>query len=322
MNLLQELSGAKRVGVSGHVRPDGDCTGACLALWLYVKKMLPDVEARVLLEQPPEIFDGLKGYGEIDSSFSEQPPFDVYVALDCNEERLGDAAQYFRAAGKRINIDHHISNTGCGDVNLVQPSVGSTCEILYDLIGEDNLDRDIAEALYTGIIHDTGVFQYSNTSPETMRKGAKLISYGFDFPKLIAETFYEKTYLQAQLMGRALMESIRFMEGRCIVTYLSRKVIDFYNATPKDFDGIVNELKNIKGISCAIFMYESGPMEYKISLRSDECVDVSRVAVYFGGGGHDRAAGCTMKGTFYDCVNNLSQQIAEQLEEHKCIMGL
>ncbi|MCM1091871.1 MAG: bifunctional oligoribonuclease/PAP phosphatase NrnA [Muribaculum sp.] len=314
MDLLQEVSGAKRIGISGHVRPDGDCVGACLSLWQFLRKSVPQADVKVLLEEPQEIFHDLKGFDEIISDFPEEDVFDVYFALDCNEERLGEAVKYFRAAVKTINIDHHVSNLGCGDVNLIQPEIGSTCEVLYDLIGEERLDRDIAEALYTGIIHDTGVFQYSNTTPETMRKGAKLISYGFNFAKLIEETFYQRTYIQSQIMGRALMESIRFMDNRCIVSVVTRKTMEFYNVGPKDLDGIVNHLRNIKGINCAIFMYETEALEYKVSMRSDEKVDVAKVAVYFGGGGHARAAGCTMRGTFYDCVNNLSQRIAEQLE--------
>ena len=173
----------------------------------------------------------------------------------------------------------------------------------------------MAMAIYTGMIHDTGIFQYSNTSPETLKKGANLISYGFDFPKLILETFYQRTYVQSQIMGRALMESIRFMDNRCIVSSVDRKTMEFYEATPKDLDGIVNQLRNIKGIECAIFMYQTDTLEYKVSMRSSERVDVSVVAAYFGGGGHARAAGCIMRGTFYDCVNNLSLHIAEQLEK-------
>lgn len=316
MDLLQEVSGAKRIGISGHIRPDGDSVGACLSLWQYLKKNLPEAEVRVFLQQPAEIFRGLKGFDEIISDFPQEKPFDVYFVLDCNEERLGEAAVYFQAAGKKINIDHHVSNTGCGDVNLMRPEIGSTCEVLYELFGEEQLDRDLAETLYIGIIHDTGVFQYSNTTPETMRKGAKLISYGFDFPKLIEETFYQRTYVQTQIMGRALMESIRFLDGSCIVSVVDRKTMDFYNVNPKDLDGIVNHLRNIKGVHCAVFMYESGVLEYKVSLRSDEMVDVSKVAVYFGGGGHMRAAGCTMQGTFHDCVNNLSLHIEKQLKEN------
>ena len=146
-----------------------------------------------------------------------------------------------------------------------------------------------------------------------MEIGAKLIGFGFDFSRLIEETFYQKNYIQSQIMGRALMESIRFMDGRCIVSCVSRRMMEFYGAAPVDLEGIVNQLRNIKGVDCAIFMYETGVLEYKVSLRSNENVDVSRVASYFGGGGHVRAAGCSMNGTFHDVVNNLSQQIAQQL---------
>ena len=216
-----------------------------------------------------------------------------------------------RMAGAMVPV---MSNSGSGNLNYIKPEVGSTSELIYDLIDLDKLDRDMAMAIYIGIIHDTGVFQYSNTTPETMEKGAKLIGYGFDFARLIQETFYQKTYVQTQIMGRALMESIRFMDNTCIVSMVDRKTMDFYDVTAKDLEGIVNQLRNIKGISCAIFMYETDVLEYKVSLRSDEKVNVAEVAAYFGGGGHARAAGCTMRGTFHDCVNNLSLHIAEQMD--------
>lgn len=314
LDILKECKNAGRIGISGHVRPDGDCTGACLGLWQYLRKCLPGADVRVFLEKPPDIFSQIGGFGEIVTDFPDEAPFDVFFVLDTSPDRLGDAEKYFLSAIKKINIDHHVTNRGCGDVHYIRPQVGSTCELLYDLMDKDKLDRDIALAVYTGIIHDTGVFQYSNTSPETMRKGAELIGYGFDFPRLIQETFYQRTYVQAQIMGRALMESIRFMDGSCIVSAVDKRIMDFYNAQPKDLDGIVNQLRNIKGISCAIFMYQTGGQEYKVSLRSDEKVDVARVAAYFGGGGHARAAGCTMTGTFHDCVNNLSLHIEEQLK--------
>lgn len=317
MNLLQECSGAKRIGISGHIRPDGDCVGSCLALYLYLNKYLPDADVQVFLEKPADIFSEIKGFDDINSEFPEQEAFDVYFALDCGQERLGGAEGYFASAAKKINIDHHISNQGSGDINVVKPEVGSVCEVLYDLMDEDKLDGDIAMALYIGIIHDTGVFQYSNTRPETLNIAAKLIAFGFDFPRLIEETFYQKSYVQTQIMGRALMESIRFMDGRCIVSMVDRKTMDFYNVTNKDLDGIVNQLRNIKGVNCAIFMYETDVLEYKISMRSDEKVDVAKVAAFFGGGGHMRAAGCTMKGTFHDCVNNLSLHIEKQLDGGK-----
>ena len=317
MNLLKECSGAKRIGISGHISPDGDCVGSCLALYLYLSKYLPEADVQVFLEKPADIFSEIKGFDDINSKFTQQEAFDVYFALDCGKERLGGAEDYFASSAKKINIAHHISNQGSGDLNVVRPQVGSVCEVLYDLMDGDKLDEDIAMALYIGIIHDTGVFQYSNTRPETLKIAAHLITFGFDFPRLIEETFYQKSYVQTQIMGRALMESIRFMGGRCIVSMVDRKTMDFYNVTSKDLDGIVNQLRNIKGVSCAIFMYETDVLEYKISMRSDEKVDVARVASYFGGGGHMCAAGCTMKGTFHDCVNNLSLHIEKQLDGGK-----
>ena len=175
---------------------------------------------------------------------------------------------------------------------------------------------DIAKAVYIGIVHDTGVFKYSNTSPKTLRIAAELIEYGFDFPSIIDETFYEKTFVQNQILGRALLESIMFMDGKCIVSYVNQSTLDFYNATPTDLEGIVNQLRIIKGVECAIFMYQVGNLEYKVSLRSCKYVDVSKVASYFGGGGHVRAAGCTMNGTFHDVVNNISGQIEKQMKEY------
>lgn len=314
MDLLRECQGAKRIGITGHQRPDGDCVGACLSLRYYLKKKMPQAQVVVLLEEPDPIFKELAGFEEIITDFPEQEAFDVFFILDCNMERCGEAGKYARAAEKVVNIDHHISNAGEGDVNYIMPQVGSTCELIYDLVDPESLDVELAKAIYIGMVHDTGVFQYSNTTPDTMRKAAHLIGFGFDFYRMIQETFYQKTYVQAQIMGRALMESIRFMDGRCIVSVIDRKTMEFYNVTKRDFEGIVNQLRNIKGISCAIFMYESDTLEFKVSLRTDETVDASKVAMYFGGGGHARAAGCIMKGTFHDCVNNLSAQIEKEME--------
>lgn len=316
IQILEECKAAKRIGISGHVRPDGDCVGAVLALQLYLRKCLPQATVKVFLEKPPVIFREIKGFGEIETEFPEEDPFDVFFVMDTDAERLGGAEKYFRAADKRINIDHHLRETGSGDVNYIAPQVGSTCELVYDMV-EEQLDSNIALALYIGIIHDTGVFQYSNTSPETLKKAAKLIEFGIDFPRIIQETFYQKTYTQTHIMGRVLMESIRFLQGHCVVGVVDKKTMDFYGAETSDLDGIVSQLKNIKGVDCAVFMYQTDILEYKISLRSNEKVNVAQVAAFFGGGGHARAAGCTMKGTFHDCVNNLSLHIERQLHSHK-----
>ena len=315
--ILEELRGAKTIGISGHIRPDGDCVGSCMGLYLFLKKALPEAEVKVYLERPADIYDCIKGVEHIAEAGSEPEILDVFIALDAGKERLGEAEKYFDAAKKTINIDHHISNKGTGDINYIVPDASSTSELVFDVIDEEMLDADIAQALYMGIVHDTGVFQYSNTKPKTLKTAAKLIEYGFDFSRLIDTTFYEKTYIQNQILGRALLESILFLDGKCIVSVVDRKTMDFYGARPSDLDGIVSQLRSTKGVECAVFMYETGLQEYKVSMRSCGGVDVASIASYFGGGGHVRAAGCTMKGTFHDVINNLSLHIEKQLKEEK-----
>ena len=289
MKIIEEVKDAKTIGIGGHIRPDGDCVGSVMGLYLYLKKELPEAQIDVYLERPADIFRCIPEIDVIKSDFEKDvrpdKKYEVFLALDCNAERLGPVEALFENAGRRINIDHHISNMGCGDLNIIEPEKSSTCELLYELFETEQIDEEIAKTLYIGIIHDTGVFKYSNTSPRTMRIAADLISFGFDFPKLIDETFYEKTYIQNQIMGRAVLESIRFLEGRCIVSMIDRKTMKFYQAEPKDLDGIVNQLRIVKGVECAIFMYETAPMEYKVSMRSNGNVDVAALAVKFGGGG-------------------------------------
>lgn len=313
-NLIEEVKDAATIGIGGHVRPDGDCVGSTVALLLFLQKRFPEKRVDLFLEKFPDVFQDLKGTEQIRTDFhTEVETYDVFFCVDCAADRLGDAQKYFEQAKKTINVDHHISNSGCGMVNFVVPTASSASELVYELLVGEELDVDIARALYTGIIHDTGVFQYSCTSPHTMEIGAKLIGYGFDFSKLIAETFYEKTYLQTQILGRALLESIQFMDGHCTVSCVDQRTMEFYGVTSSDLDGIVNQLLNIKGVDCAVFMYQTGALQYKVSMRSNEKVNVAQIAQIFGGGGHVRAAGCTMTGTFHDCINNLSVHIEKQL---------
>ncbi len=318
MDLKNECMGAASIAVSGHVRPDGDCVGATTAVYRYLKKVFPAAQVDLYLEKPADIFNCLENVKDVkdinDPALTFDTEYDVFVALDCSTtDRLGYAAALFDKAKKRVVIDHHISNNGLGDVWEIRPEASSTCEILYDLMDPAYLDEELAKSLYIGIIHDCGVFHYSNTGSHTLEVAAKLIAYGFDFATLIDETFYEKSYLQNQIMGRALLESILFMDGHCIVSSVDRKTMEFYGATPKDLDGIVSQLRITKGVDVAIFMYETATQEYKVSMRSSDAVDVAVIATFFGGGGHKKAAGCTMNGSFHDVVNNLSAHIARQL---------
>ena len=313
--ILEEVRDAKSIAISGHIRPDGDCVGSCMGMYLFLKKELPDTQVHVFLEKPSDVFNCICGVEEIkEAEEQDETVYDVFIALDCSKDRLGGAEKLFDKAVKKINIDHHISNTGCGDVNYLRADASSASELVFELLEEDRLDMEIAKALYIGIIHDTGVFQYSNTLPATLQVAAKLVAFGFNFPEIIESTFYEKTFVQNQIMGRALLESILFMDGKCIVAVVSKKMMDFYGVNGKDLDGIINQLRNTKGVECAILLYELETLTYKVSMRSGGGVDVAKIAQFFGGGGHVRAAGFTMKGTAHDVINNLSAQIANQLK--------
>jgi len=314
--IVEELKGAKSIAISGHIRPDGDCVGSCMGLYLYLTKEMPDSDVDVFLEKPSDVFNCIQGVDAIkDAACYQEAEYDVFIALDCSKDRLGDAEVIYDHAKKTINIDHHISNSGCGDVNYLRADASSASELVYELLDVEKMDVEIAKALYIGIIHDTGVFQYSNTAPATLIAVSELIKFGFDFPKIIEETFYEKTFVQNQILGRALLESILFMDGKCIVAVISKKKMDFYGVTGKDLDGIINQMRNTKGVECAIFLYELDNLEYKVSMRSGGQINVSSIAQFFGGGGHVRAAGCTVKGTAHDVINNISAQIELQYAE-------
>lgn len=190
MRIIDEVQNAASIAISGHIRPDGDCVGSVMGLYLYLKKELPGAEVDVFLDKPAEIFECISHLEDIKSGINTNKIYDVFIALDCADDRLGDARPLFENAGKRINIDHHISNPGCGDVRIVEADRSSTAELLYDLMDPAKIDREVAIALYIGIIHDTGVLRYSNTSPRTLQIVSELIKFEFDFSDIIQKTFY------------------------------------------------------------------------------------------------------------------------------------
>lgn len=315
MERIEEiLDGVKTMGIAGHIRPDGDCVGSCMALYLYIKENYPEIQADVYLDHPKPVFHHIDCIDEIKMQADGPKTYDLFVTCDVSaRDRLALAGDYFEQAGKTACIDHHVSNKGFAEENYIRGEVSSACEVLYGLLDPEKVGRSVATAIYTGMAHDTGVFQYSSTSPETMRIAGKLMETGFDFSRIIDESFYQKTYLQTQIMGRVLAESIMLLDGRCIVGCVKKKDMDFYGVEGKDLDGIVSQLRLTQGVEVAMFLYEVQSQVFKVSLRSNGAVDVSKIAVYFGGGGHMRAAGCDLSGSMYDVINNVSEQVEKQL---------
>ena len=223
----------KKIAIGGHVRPDGDCVGSTMGLFQYLLEQYPEKEVDVYLEEIPESFGFLSATQRIRHEITEETVYDLFFCLDCGSlDRLGFSAPLFEQAKQTVCIDHHISNTAFADVNYVVADASSTSELVYQLLEEENVSLLTAEALYMGIVHDTGVFQYSCTSPKTLRIAASLLEKGVDGPRIIQDTFYEKSYAQNQILGRALLESILFMDGRCIASYVTQEDMEFYGVTP------------------------------------------------------------------------------------------
>ena len=284
--LEQMLEQTGSVVILGHVRPDGDCLGSTLGLYHYIQTNYPAIRAAVYLEESSPKFGYLAGYDAILHETDEER-YELCICLDCgDEERLGSFGVFLANASKSLCLDHHITNTRFCEVNLVSENASSTCEVLFEQLDEEKIDKAAAECLYTGLIHDTGVFKYSCTSARTMEIAGKLMAKGIDFGSIIDNSFYKKTYVQNQILGRALLESITFLDGKCIFSALRQSEMEFYGVNGKDMDGIIDQLRLTEGVEVAIFMYQTGPQEFKVSLRSQNAVDVSRIASYFGGGGH------------------------------------
>ncbi|MDO5382428.1 MAG: bifunctional oligoribonuclease/PAP phosphatase NrnA [Eubacteriales bacterium] len=316
MNIIEELKGCNVVGITGHVRPDGDCTSSTLALYNYIRLNLPEVDVNVYLEQPGVEFSYLKGFNDI-KNIPEDKIFDLFFVLDCSSsDRIEPFISCFNNAKKTICIDHHVSNNQFAQQNLVKPEASSTCEVLYETFDEDKIDKNIAECIYTGIIHDTGVFKYSCTSLKTMTIAGKMMAMGIDYSDIIDNSFYKKTYIQNQILGRALLESVLFYDGKCIFSNVTKEEMDFYGVTGKELGGIIEQLRLTEGVEVAILMYDCGENEHKVSMRSKKFIDVSKIAVAFGGGGHVRAAGFTARGTIYDLINKIGEMIEEQYERN------
>ena len=298
---------AGSIGIAGHVHPDGDCVGSVLGCYLYLKSVLKNVTIHPYLENISGSFSMLSGLADVDTSFQvPEEPYDLFISLDCGSiDRLGKCEDIFRAAKRTVAFDHHITNTEFADVNFVDASASSTCEVLFGHLRRAAIDLPIAEALYIGILHDTGVFKYSCTSEKTMCTVGYLMSKGIDTATLVDRSFYMKTFSQLKALGLALDKAELELGGKVIVTVLTLADMKSIGAKINDTEGIVSELRTTEGVEVAVFVREDLPEMYKFSLRSNGKVDVANISAGFGGGGHKMAAGFTAAGSLNELLTQL-----------------
>lgn len=307
------LAEAQRIVLLGHVHPDGDCVGSTLGLYNYLTEAWPEKTVDLYLDHPAEKFSYLKNFNRIRVELTDAS-YDLCITLDSSDrERLGVYGRYFDSAKKTFCIDHHVTNTDFAMRNHVRPAASSCCEVLFGLLPEEAVSRDVAECLYTGIVHDTGVFKYSSTSRRTMEIAGKLMEKGLDCARIIDDSFYRRTFVQNKILGQALLNSRLELGGQCITSIIRSADMEKMGASAGDLDGVIDQLRITAGVECAVFVYETAPGEFKASMRSNQRVDVSRIAMSYGGGGHVRAAGCTIQKDPEEVVQMLTEQIAAQL---------
>lgn len=300
--LLELIENAKNIAITGHVSPDGDCTGSTLALYNYITENFEGKQVRVCLEKPSMKFSYMNGFDLI----SEDPflEADLLVSLDASDrERLGSRGVMLDTAKESICIDHHVTNTNFAKFNIVEDFRSSTCELLYTLLDYDKISVNTAVCLYTGIVHDSGVFKYQSTTRQTMEIAGALIDKGFDFTKIIDDTYFKKDFNATKLLGLVLTNAKLIFDGKCCYGLLDYDTWTGYIDDKKKMDGIIDNLRNIDGVEIALFMYETAKDEHKVSLRSINA-DVSSIAAALGGGGHMRAAGATVYGKADELLEN------------------
>ena len=316
--LIQKIQKANKIAITGHINPDGDCVGSVLGMASYIRSNFEGRDVRTFIYNVPPKFAYLAGYDQIRTELTaDDDNFDLLILLDCAAaDRIGQNDRLTARCKDSICIDHHLTNDGFAAENIIEPYTSSTSEVLFYLMDEDKINKDTAECLYTGIVHDTGVFKYASVTKKTMVAAGALMEKGIDFTEIIDGSFYRHTFPQQKATGYALVNSKRNPDGRIIYSYMSAKTKAEFGANSSDLDGISESLRNTDGVDTSIFASELNPRQYKISMRSINIVDVSIIAQAYNGGGHVRAAGCTIVGDIDKILESLIAAAQQQLDAY------
>ena len=332
VNLLREQD---NFVIASHIGPDGDAIGSSFGLAMALNKLGKKVT--VMLEPYPDKYNIVPGREHLYTGI-KPVEMDVFIALDCaDKERLGFARPFFRKAKTRICIDHHATNEGFAHYNYIDPDAASTSEMVLTVIDAlVELDADIAVAIYTGIVTDTGGFKYMSTSRSTMEAAARLMEMGIPFTDIYNEVMHKHSFEASKALGLALGASKLALGGRVVYTCVPREMLQEAEADSAEMDNVVEYLMSTKGAEAALFLYErhknikdaaedetensddsepkDGLKKIKVSMRS-RGLDVGKIAASLGGGGHRVAAGCTMVGTIEGVLEQVLGIIERELQD-------
>lgn len=309
---MLNFNGVKTIALISHIRPDGDTLGSSLALFHVLKNRGYICEC--FCDSPiPDALKVLPGCENVNKSpFSK---YDMLISLDCADiKRLGKYAPDFIKHNNTLNIDHHMTNDMFASVNIVQ-NCGSTAEIVYKEIIALSfpITKEAAICLYAGIITDTGNFMHSNTTAESLLISSKLVENGADTEFLARKLIKEMSINKFGLIRRCLNNIRFFKNGEISFICITMRDLADCGVPSYETEGIINYALNIHGVKIAVCITESSQNSFKVSLRSNDKIDVSRVAGRFGGGGHKQASGCVVNGVLEDVVDKLVYAASTEL---------
>lgn len=309
-SILEEINKSEKIVLLTHENPDGDAIGSTIALYRALKNM--GKEPCMIIPEFPVKYSFLEDVKNFKKE-SDIQKYDLAIALDCSSyDRLNGYKKYFDTAKTKVLIDHHGTNTMFGDLNFVNPDAPATAQALIEIFNYANIeiDKEMAKALYTGIITDTGGLKYSNVKVETLEYVASLMEKNINIADIARRSLDMMTKEKMKLIRNA-MDRLEFYENDQIAfTYINEQEV----ASMEDDDGIVEMGRNIEGVEISILAKETGKNVYKISLRSNDYVNVSDISLIYNGGGHPRAAGCTIRKSLEDTKQTLINECKKYLK--------
>lgn len=319
-SFFQLLKTKERFLIGCHVHPDGDAIGSMLAIGLTLKKMGKQV-SMVCSDGVPSVYFFLEGSSEIVRDIPDSFVPEVIIGVDCAEkDRMAIPSHIWNHSNVPVvNLDHHITNTGFGDLNIINPQAAATGELVYQLltIGGFPMDTAIALSLYTAIATDTGFFRYDSTSAYTLEVASGLVKNFQVKPSKVAEQVHEqKSFNSIRLLGELLSKIQLENDGKVAWVALDQALLNKFPVENEETESFVNYARSIEGVEIGILFKELKPNEIKLSWRSTNAVDVSKLAAYFGGGGHARAAGCSINGTIDSVIRRVLDFVNEYYGAH------
>lgn len=319
--IAEKLSSLKHVLITSHINPDGDNIASVVALGAGLELLGKSVTL-VLVSPVPHIYKFISGSERIvdfKKLDEERPNFDCAMVLDVGSlKRVGETVDLRKYTKLVMNIDHHVKTENCGDISFVDSSYSSTAEIIYNLLTDlgVKITPEIAEALYVGIMTDTGGFQFQNTTASAMKAVSELIALGASPEKISQKVYFSNRAAKIVLMGKVL-STLKFdPSGKIGWITATKEVIDECGANSDDLENVINNLTSIETIEVAILFRDLHDGKIKLSLRARNSVDVQKFALKYQGGGHKKASGMVLDATLEDAVNRVIFEFRDYIREY------